>query len=77
MRRRPVLLAMSILAGLSMIVGGSAFAEVVPAKWAALAVLVVGGAQLAVQFWVQGRVTPVADPRDDRGRMLQAWAPDE
>jgi hypothetical protein len=55
---RPVLTAMSILAGLQILTGGAALGDVIGVKVAALAILIVGAAQGGIQFYVQGKVTP-------------------
>lgn len=61
---------MSILAALQLLAGASAFIDVIGMKWAALAMAVVLSAQLGLQFWVRGEVTPLSDPRDNQGREL-------
>lgn len=65
-KREPVVVVMSILAGLTAVVSGAAgIAEMqgmgwlVP--WIALGGLLVAGATTGVQFWVRGQVTPVED----------------
>lgn len=60
-RSRPVVVWMSILAGLQVMSAGSALADVVPAKWAALFSLGVAAAQAGIQFYVQSQVTPWQD----------------
>lgn len=70
MRRNPVVWVMSVLAAFQLLAGASAFIDVVGLKWAALAMAVVLAAQLGLQFWVRGEVTPVAEPRDNQGREL-------
>ncbi len=70
MRRNPVLFAMSILAALQMLAGAGAFTDSVGPKVAGLIIAAVAAAQLGGQFWVKGEVTPVADPRDNQGRLL-------
>lgn len=57
MKREPVLIAMSILAGLQVLTAGAALADVIGASLAALLVLVVAAAQTGVQFYVRGAVT--------------------
>lgn len=57
-RSRPVVVWMSILAALQVMSAGSALADVVPAKWAALFSLGVAAAQAGIQFYVQSQVTP-------------------
>jgi hypothetical protein len=63
-KREPVVVVMSILAGLTALVSGAAgVAELqgmgwlVP--WIALVGLIVSAATTGVQFWVRGQVTPV------------------
>jgi hypothetical protein len=73
MTPRPVLAAMSILAGLQILAGGAALADAIGAKTAAVAALVIAAIQGGVQFWVQGQVTPVssvAAHRRDDGRVV-------
>lgn len=72
MTPRPVLTTMSILAGLQILAGGAALGDLVGAKPAAAAVLVIAAIQGGVQFWVQAQVTPlsmVAARRGDDGRV--------
>lgn len=59
---RPVLIAMSVLAGYQVLVAGSYFADVVGPDIAGLLVLAGAAVQTGVQFYVQGQVTPVDDP---------------
>lgn len=65
--RNPVIWVMSVLAGAQLLTMSTAFLDVVPARWAALASVCVIAAQVAVQFWVRGQVTPLNDPRDRDG----------
>lgn len=65
-KREPVVLVMSILAGLTFFFGGMAgigyFSE--NAIWGlvgALGTLATAAATTGVQFWVRGQVTPVED----------------
>jgi hypothetical protein len=60
-RPSPVLLWMSILAALQVLSAGSALADVIPYKVAALLALTVAAAQAGVQFYVRGQVTPWQD----------------
>lgn len=60
-RTSPVLLWMSILAALQVLSAGSALADVIPYKVAALFALTVAAAQAGVQFYVRGQVTPWQD----------------
>lgn len=55
---RPVLTAMSILAGLQILTGGAALGDIIGLKAAGLAILAVAAAQAGIQFYVQGQVTP-------------------
>lgn len=59
MKNEPVLIAMSVLAGLQILGAGAALTDVVGASVAALFALVVAAAQAGVQFYVRGKVTPV------------------
>lgn len=61
MNREPVLIWSSILVGLQILTAGTVLADIIPAKWAALAALLVAAAQGATQFYIRGKVTPV-DP---------------
>lgn len=65
-KREPVVLVMSILAGLTALVSGAAgiasmqgMGWLVP--WIALGGLLVASTTVGVQFWVRGQVTPVED----------------
>ena len=65
-KKNPVLLWMSILAGLQMFLGGAASVSIVAenflvAQYFALAILAVGAAQGGIQFYVNGKVTPNED----------------
>lgn len=68
--RNPVLIAMSVLAGMQALTVSAGFAEAVPPAVALWVVLGIATLQGAVQFYVRGEVTPVADPRDNQGRPL-------
>lgn len=70
--RNPVIWVMSVLAGAQLLTASTAFLDVVPARWAALASVCIVAAQVAVQFWVRGQVTPISDPRDSQGREMVA-----
>lgn len=74
MTSRPVLVVFSVLAGLQVLTGGAALADFVGAKVAGLIVLAVAAGQVGMTFYVQGRVTPLADPRDAQGNQLRALA---
>jgi hypothetical protein len=70
---RPVLIAMSILAGAQVLVGGAALGDVIGKQAAGLAIIGVAAAQAGIQFYVQGQVTPnasVAAWRTDNGRVV-------
>jgi hypothetical protein len=60
-KREPVVLVMSILAGLQVLTGGAALADVFGAQVAGLLILAVAAAQVGLQFYVRGQVTPVED----------------
>ncbi|MDE9365973.1 hypothetical protein PZ938_10195 [Luteipulveratus sp. YIM 133132] len=61
LRRRPVVVVMSVLAALQILTAGAALGDVIGAKAAALCVLVVAAAQSGIQFYVQAQVTPNGD----------------
>lgn len=56
---RPVLIMNSVLAALSFIGGGAALADIIPAKWLGLGLLVLGGVQVGWSAYVQGKVVPL------------------
>lgn len=56
---RPVLIMNSVLAGVSFVGGGAALADVVPAKWLGLGLLLLGGVQIGWSAYVQGQVVPL------------------
>ena len=65
-KREPVVLVMSILAALQVLFGGWAGIQILNsnetlAAVGTLGVLAVAAAQVGVQFWVRGQVTPVED----------------
>ena len=62
MKREPVLIVMSVLAGLQVFVGGAAFTELVSAQVAGLLALAVAALQVGFQFYVRGKVTPLGEP---------------
>ena len=68
--REPVLVVMSVLAGMQALIGAAGFAEAVPRQAALWMILATAAVQAGVQFYVRGQVTPVADPRDADGRPL-------
>lgn len=57
MKSEPVVIIMSVLAGLQILTAGSALGDVIGAQTAALLVLVVAAAQGAIQFYVRSKVT--------------------
>lgn len=67
MRRNPVLLIMSLLAGVNAILAVGTLQDLVPAAAFGWITLILAGAQAAVQFWVRGQVTPLDSPRDRAG----------
>lgn len=76
-KSRPVVIAMSVLAGLQVLGAGAALTEVIGGKAAALFVLVVAAAQVGVQFYVQSQVVPVVDVaayRDGAGDIVSGPA---
>lgn len=73
MKRDPVLIVMSLLAGYQILVAGGAFAETFGAETAALLILIGAAVQATVQFYVKGQVTPYVNvvefiPNNDKTR---------
>lgn len=60
-KREPVVLVMSILAGLQILTAGTALADVIGVKLAGLLVLATAATQAGVQFYVRGQVTPTVN----------------
>jgi hypothetical protein len=58
---RPVLIMNSVLAGASVLVGGAAFAEVVPRPVVGICALVVASVTVGWGVYTQARVTPWQD----------------
>lgn len=57
-REEPVLIFMSILAGLQVLTAGTALADIIGVELAGLLVLAVAALQIGLQFYVRGQVTP-------------------
>lgn len=57
MNSKPLLIWQSVLAGLQVIAGGTALADLVNERWAGLFVLIVGAAQVGTATFVHGLVT--------------------
>lgn len=70
MRNNPVLFVMSFLAGINGVLAVGTLQEVVSVAVFTWIVLISAGLQAAVQFWVKGVVTPLANPRDANGNAL-------
>ncbi len=70
--RNPVLFAMSVLAGLSAVLGLSVLQDLISPTTLGWLLVAQAGLTASMQFWVRGQVTPLVDPRDDTGRRL--WA---
>lgn len=65
-KKNPVLVWMSVLAGMQMFLGGATTVAIIAesylfAQLVALAMLAVGAAQGGIQFYVRGQVVPVDD----------------
>lgn len=75
MARNPVLLIMSLLAGVSAILGLGVLQDLISANAIGWVLVGYAGLQAAVQFWVRGEVTPLIDPRDRSGVRLVPAAP--
>lgn len=58
-REEPVVFVMSILAGAQALLGGAGLADVIGARYVLAGVLLVGGIQAGLQFWVRNRVAPM------------------
>lgn len=69
-RPRPVVAAMSVLAGLQAATATAGFTDAVPEQVALWIIIGIAAAQGAIQFWVQNQVTPVADPHTADGTPL-------
>lgn len=63
-KREPVVVVMSVLAGLQVLAGGAALADLIGAQWAGIFVLAVAALQVGMSFYVRGQVTPVEDAPD-------------
>lgn len=59
-QRDPVLAVMSTLAAMQVMVAGSALTDVIGPRLAGLLGLMVAAAQVGLQFYVRGQVTPSA-----------------
>lgn len=68
--KNPVLLVMSLLAGLSAVLGLGVFQDLVSATVLGWLLVAQAGVTAVVQFWVRGQVTALADPRDNSGNQL-------
>lgn len=73
--RDPVLLVMSILAGLSAVLGLGVLNELISPTTLGWLLVIQAGATAGVQFWVRQEVTPMVDPRSHDGRQLWAQPP--
>ena len=70
---RPVLTMMSVLAGAQVVVAGAGLSDVIGAKAAWIAGIVVAAAQTGIAFYVQGQIAPyssVARQRLGDGRIV-------
>ena len=59
MNREPVLVVMSVLAGMQALIGAAGFAEAVPRQAALWMILATAAVQAGVQFYVRGQVRPL------------------
>jgi hypothetical protein len=57
----PVVIAMSILAAAQFLFAGAGLGDVVGAQNVFMGMLIIGAAQVGIQFWVRGQVTAVAN----------------
>lgn len=60
-KSRPVLITFSILAGLQVLTGGTALADIIGKDAAGLIILAIAAIQVGMTFYVQGQVTPSTD----------------
>lgn len=68
--RNPVLVVMSLLAGLSAVLGLGTLQDLVSPEilgWLLVAQAAVTG---TIQFWIHGQTTPLVDPRNAEGHQL-------
>lgn len=73
-KSQPVIVTMSVLAGLQFLAAGSALADIIPANIAAFFALAVAATQVGVQFYVKSQVVPLEDVttfRAANGTMLE------
>lgn len=68
--KNPVLLVMSILAGVSAALGLGTLQDLVSPTVLGWILLIQAAATAGVQYWVRGQVTPLADPRSGDGTPL-------
>lgn len=73
MKRNPVLAVMSTLAAMQLILGSSAITDILPKTTVGVLMALVGAAQMGIQFYVRGQVTPydtVVAQRTDSGVII-------
>lgn len=58
---QPVLVIMSVLAGLQVLTAGAALADIAGQKTTALLILIVAALQTTMAFYLRGQVVPLAD----------------
>jgi hypothetical protein len=73
--KNPVLLVMSILAGVSAALGLGTLQDLVSPTVLGWILITQAAITAGVQYWVRGQVTPLADPRDATGERLVRKAP--
>jgi hypothetical protein len=57
----PVVIAMSVLAFLQFLFAGAGLGDIIGSQVVFMGMLVVGAAQVGIQFWVRGQVVAVAN----------------
>jgi protein-S-isoprenylcysteine O-methyltransferase Ste14 len=68
--RNPVLVVMSLLAGLSAVLGLGTLQDLVSPVILGWLLVAQAAVTAGVQFWVHGSVTPLVDPRNAQGHQL-------
>lgn len=75
MKSKPVRFVMSILAAVNAAVALGTLGDLISPTALAWLILVSVAVQAGTQFWVEGQVTPIANPKDRWGRPLVAAQP--
>lgn len=73
--KNPVLLVMSVMAAVSAALGLGTLQDLVSPAVLGWILIAQAAITAGVQYWVRGQVTPLADPRDAKGRRLTSESP--